>query len=475
LNDRIDKYARKKLISTRGDRTIGYALNLTIENNIRRVIVTDENDNFLGIITQQDLLKYLEDDFYRSTIKVKHILEKLGYLISVSPDESLKRVLKKMVEHKISAVCVVKNDIAVGIITEKDILKLAGRNVSLEGRVGRYMSCPPITADLETELTDIVKTMNERNIRRVIIVNNEGLAVNMVTIRDVLRNLEGDYNKFLERKLKSAKDVLNLLPEMMIEVTDTGKEQLIIWANEKVLNKFGREILDKPVTDFIPAESWERIRNTMGKVSKIENIKLKKGNEIYELSGFFISTDGKIERGRYQLIMRDITEEVQLSTTDPLTTTYNRRFINEFLMKEIERSKRTKKQFSVVICDIDNFKQINDSYGHLSGDVVLKSFTQVLTRTLRNLDVVGRYGGDEFVIILPETSNEIARHVIDRLRLKIEELEISIPKNSKVKVTASFGISTFPDDGISSDDLLVVTDERLYKAKSYGKNKIAFN
>jgi diguanylate cyclase (GGDEF)-like protein len=475
LDERVDTYAKKKLVMTRGDRTIGYALNLTIENNIRRVIVVDESDNFLGIITQQDLLKYLEEDFYRSTIKVKHILEKLGYLISVSPDDSLKDVLQKMVENRISAVSVIKDEMPVGIITEKDILKLVSREVSLEEKVSRYMSYPPITAGLDTTLVDVVKIMNERDIRRVIIVNNEGLAVNMLTIRDVLRNLEGDYNKFLERKLKSAKDILNLLPEMLIEVTDTGKEQIIIWANEKVLSKFGKEIIDKPVTDFIPQESWEKVQENIRKLNKIENIKLKKGNEIYELSGFFIPTEGKIERGRYQLIIRDITEDVQLSTTDPLTTIYNRRFINEFLMKEIERSKRSKKHFSIVICDIDNFKAINDTYGHLSGDIVLKTFSQLLSNNIRNLDVVGRYGGDEFVIILPEATNEIARNVIERLKLKIEGMEIEVPKEDRVKITASFGISTFPEDGISSDDLLVVSDERLYKAKSWGKNKVVFH
>ncbi|MBI4698149.1 MAG: CBS domain-containing protein [Nitrospirae bacterium] len=250
LDERADKYARKSLISTKGDRTIGYALNLTIENNIRRVVVTDESGNFLGVITQQDLLKHLEEDFYRSTIKIKHILEKLGYLISVTPDESLKVVLKKLVENRISAVAVMDGDTAVGIITEKDILRLTGKNISLNSKAGQHMSSPLISATLDTSLIDVVKLMNDREIRRVVIVNNEGLAVNIITIRDVLRNMEGDYNKFLERKLKSAKDVLNLLPEMLIEVTDTGREQLIIWANDKVLNKFGREILDKPVIEF---------------------------------------------------------------------------------------------------------------------------------------------------------------------------------------------------------------------------------
>lgn len=126
-----------------------------------------------------------------------------------------------------------------------------------------------------------------------------------------------------------------------------------------------------------------------------------------------------------------------------------------------------------MICDLDDFKMINDTFGHLSGDMVLKAFSELIMETIRNLDVVGRYGGDEFMIILPEASGEEAYSIIDRLKRRIEEMEISVLKGGEVKLTASFGIATFPDDGTSSDDLLIVSDDRLYKSKSFGKNKIS--
>ena len=135
LDERADRFALKTLVTTRGDRTVGHALNLTIENDIRRVIVTDESGAFLGVVTQQDLLKYLEEDFYRSTIKVKHIVDKLDYIISVPPDEHLKQVLKVMVENKISAVAVMRSGVVEGIITEKDILSLACNGISLQSKV----------------------------------------------------------------------------------------------------------------------------------------------------------------------------------------------------------------------------------------------------------------------------------------------------------------------------------------------------
>lgn len=473
LDESVDNYAKKSLVTTKGDRTVGYALNLTIDNKIRRVIVVDDENNFLGIVTQQDLLRYVEEDFYRLTIKVKHIIKDTGKLISASPDEPLSSLLEKMVDNKISAVAVVRDKKAVGIVTEKDVLRLACDNVPVENRVGEYMSLPVDSAYLDTPLVEIVEVMNYKKIRRILIVDKEGLAIGIITIRDVVKNLEGDYSKFIERKLTNAKEILNMLPEMLIEVIDTGKEHLIVWANNKVIDRFGRDLLDKPVTNFLPVSSWKKIYDTLVNAGKIENIKLKKENMIYELSGFFMKTHGRIEKGRYQLIIRDITEEVRLSTVDSLTNIYNKRFINEFLMKEIERSKRQNKQFSIVICDMDDFKEINDTYGHLSGDIVLKAFSQLIKDSIRTQDVAGRYGGDEFMVILPGADAQTAIQIIERLREQVEVLEIDGLNGNKVRITASFGIATFPDNGTAPDDLLIASDERLYRAKNQGKNSVA--
>ena len=350
LNERADRHAKKTLVSPQGDKTVGYAVTLTIDNKIRRVVVTDINKNFIGLVTQQDMLQYVEEDFYRLTIKVKHIMRESRKLISVSPVDSLATVLKVMIDNKISAVAILKDNLAVGIITEKDVLQLASDNVPIQNQVGEYMSTPLDTAYPDTPLVEIVEVMNFKKIRRVLIVDNNAMPINIITIRDVVKNLEGGYSKFLESKLRSAKQILNLLPEMMIEVVDTGKEQLVVWANNKVINMFGNNIIDKPIENFLPAKSWENIYNTLITLNKIENIKLKKGDSIYELSGFFLKTDGGgSEKGRFQLIMRNITEEIRISTVDSLTNIYNKRFINEFMIKEIERSKRLNKLFSIVI------------------------------------------------------------------------------------------------------------------------------
>ncbi len=475
LDTKVSGLANKRLVTTRGDRTAGYALSLMIENNIRRIIVTEGFlDEFSGVVTQQDLLKYLEEDFYRATIKVKHIIERLGHLVNVGSDDSLRSVLDQMVENRISAVAVVSDGVAEGIISEKDILRLACEDVSLDNRVHDYMSTPVINVHLDTALVDIVTIMNDRKIRRVIVHDDQGISTSVITTRDVLKSLGSDYSEFLERKLRNAKEILNLLPEMMIEIAEAGGNHLIVWANDKVLSRFGMDILDQPVTEFLPPHQWHKIYTAMLELGKVENIKLKKENEILEISGFYLNVERNQNHGKIQLIIRNITDDIRLSTTDPLTCTYNRRFINEYVMKEIARYKRTQESFSLVMCDIDNFKEINDNYGHSAGDIVLKSLSQLINTTLRQIDVFGRYGGDEFILVLSSTDNKSASDVIDRLRMKIESIPIALPEGVKKSITVSFGVATFPVDGESSDDLLLKADERLYKAKSLGKNKVVF-
>lgn len=383
--------------------------------------------------------------------------------------------LKKITENKISAVPVIKGGRAVGMITEKDILKIVIGNVSLNDSVFKFMSSPVVSVSIDDSLISAVRIMNTKRIRRVIIEDNSGNAIGIITNRDMINNLEGDYTAFIERKLRHTRDILNLLPEMLLEIVDVGREQLIIWANEGALNRFGNAIVNKPVTSLIPHDKWEKIYGTLGRFNKVEDIKVKKDEEIYEISGFFIKTEEENCGGKIQLILRDITDEVKLYTTDPLTGLYNRRFLNEFLHKKLELSKRYQRQLSLAIADIDDFKKLNDTYGHVTGDAVLKSAARVMLKSIRDADILSRYGGEEFVIVMPETNKETASHVAERLREKISVEEIAIHDGGRIAITISLGIASFPEDGDSSVDLLIAADDRLYKAKKEGKNRIIFS
>jgi diguanylate cyclase (GGDEF)-like protein len=163
----------------------------------------------------------------------------------------------------------------------------------------------------------------------------------------------------------------------------------------------------------------------------------------------------------------------ELSVTDPLTGLYNRRFLEKRLEEELNRSTRQKLNFTLMIVDLDHFKAYNDLCGHLAGDQALKKTAGLLGGSAREMDVVTRYGGEEFCIVLPGTSKRESVFVAERIRRAIENApfprEQELPRGA---LTASFGLAAFPDDGQSARALLGAADIALYQAKRTGRNRI---
>lgn len=161
-------------------------------------------------------------------------------------------------------------------------------------------------------------------------------------------------------------------------------------------------------------------------------------------------------------------EEIKrLSEEDYLTALYNRRKIHDVIEKEIIRSKRYDSAFSVILLDVDNFKTINDEYGHTIGDKVLVKFSKILRQTIRESDVAGRWGGEEFLIICPETTINGASSLAEKLRAEIEKSDFENVGN----VTSSFGVASMKHDD-SLQRLIQRADEVLYAAKNAGKNRV---
>ena len=161
----------------------------------------------------------------------------------------------------------------------------------------------------------------------------------------------------------------------------------------------------------------------------------------------------------------------ELSIRDPLTNLYNRRYLMEFLYKELEKSKRLDRYLSIIMLDLDDFKKINDVYGHQMGDLCLKTLADVIIGNTRDMDVAGRYGGEEFIIVLPDTDKGNALSVANRLRSAIKGIKIP-SSNGFITLSASFGVASFPEDGINIDDLIKVADDRTYEAKRSGKDRV---
>jgi two-component system cell cycle response regulator len=165
-----------------------------------------------------------------------------------------------------------------------------------------------------------------------------------------------------------------------------------------------------------------------------------------------------------------------LSVTDPLTGSYNRSYLNDRYPQEIQRAKRFKNPLSLVLCDIDHFKNVNDTYGHLTGDQVLKEVVGSITESLREkVDWVVRYGGEEFLMVLPETGVDGARIVAERVRSAISEMSIKTKENT-VHITASFGVTgcdfNATDEKIIMEDMINAADGYLYQSKREGRNRV---
>ncbi|MBN2383110.1 diguanylate cyclase [bacterium] len=154
---------------------------------------------------------------------------------------------------------------------------------------------------------------------------------------------------------------------------------------------------------------------------------------------------------------------------DSLTNIFSRRFIMTLLNKEIEQAKRHERSVSLSILDLDNFKSYNDTYGHPVGDFLLQHFTKAIQDNIRKYDLLGRFGGEEFIIIMPETTKKQAFGSLDRLK---EKLSLETYTEDKIALTFSGGIATFPDDGLDGKSLLLSADKALYHAKEQGKNTI---
>ena len=161
----------------------------------------------------------------------------------------------------------------------------------------------------------------------------------------------------------------------------------------------------------------------------------------------------------------------ELSVRDPLTGLYNRRKFHEFLQYEIIRAERHQHGFSVIMIDLDNFKYINDTFGHPIGDMVLKELTAMLGEGLRKGDVLARLGGDEFAIILPETPAANGLLVANKLHQALAGREFELPVG-KIRTTASFSMVSYPEDGKTEESLYGAMDVVLYKAKMLGKNQV---
>jgi diguanylate cyclase (GGDEF)-like protein len=183
-----------------------------------------------------------------------------------------------------------------------------------------------------------------------------------------------------------------------------------------------------------------------------------------------LSAASKVGLSLASLQLRETLREQ--SIRDPLTRLFNRRFLEESLERELQLAGRKNQSIAVLFLDLDHFKRFNDTFGHDAGDMVLQSIADLFRNFFRSTDICCRYGGEEFAIILPESSSQDAVIRADALRSHVKRLRLQYKKQNLGQLTLSAGIAAFPEHGSASEELLKIADQCLYESKTRGRDVV---
>lgn len=288
----------------------------------------------------------------------------------------------------------------------------------------------------------------------------------------LVRGASGESQKGVETFLMS-------LNERLVDIHDFLKNN----ESQQLRSNQHSEALDHEIKQTIST-----IHKDMGEVKDGSQLKLKIGKQLdsvkkaisqyrEELKGANEAVLNSIKALSQRLtsmeeeaseLKETIRSQRELALKDALTELPNRQAYNDYIEKELARVMRHGSPLSMAVCDVDKFKQVNDNYGHLAGDKVLKVIAKVISQSLRKSDFIARFGGEEFVVLFPETDLEAAMTVAEKMRITVESCPFHF-KEKRVPVTASFGVTQFAE-GDSADSLFSRADKALYQAKRQGRN-----
>ncbi|MCD6172710.1 MAG: diguanylate cyclase, partial [Sulfurimonas sp.] len=300
--------------------------------------------------------------------------------------------------------------------------------------------------------------------------------------------------KEIERKLEESRDEILKQKEVFETIYNGSKDAIAILdmesnflqVNPAYIEMTGmseEELLKTSCTALAAPKDIERLQLALEEVMRVGYVKnfekdciTKSGK--YITINMFISLlhnpDRILISGRDVTALKKVQNELKLlASTDPMTKLYNRRQFTESSESILDLSKRNQTDLSVIMIDIDNFKNINDKYGHKVGDEVIITLASILKELSRKSDIVSRWGGEEFVILLPETNIDGAFVISEKIRTKVENLIMNIEKNKEFKFTISLGVSKVNNkDDLNIEASINRADKALYEAKESGKNRV---
>jgi len=486
---------RSPVIAVSEETEIPEAANLMVINSLRRLVVVDGEHKVIGIVTQTDIIKNLSIDSFISFKKVEQIMNR--NIISVDEKDRLLNAVSLMVKNRISCILVMKGKKPIGIITERDITKAIAEDTISDG-VLEIMKSHMLTTHKDLNLFDATRLMDDNKARSLTVVDHQGIAIGIITKSDIIKNLRSDYITILKNMLREKSKALiesefkyRTLVEQSLEGILIVQNGLIKFVNPtllKNLNYIESEMVGKDILRFLYPDDRDMLAKNLRKLSEHQlmdsSLELRMAHKNEE--GIYMEvllTHIQYEDNPAILVtLRNITERKKaeaelkrLVITDDLTGLFNQRYFYTQITKEIERSKRHNRHLSMILIDIDLFKDFNDTYGHWEGDFVLKKIGEILLKHVRDIDMPFRYGGEEFTVILPETNHEDAIIVAERIRKAVAQ-NVFYPftldgQPDVVSKTVSIGITEFREQ----DDMksfIKRADNALYQAKKQGRNML---
>ncbi len=455
------------------------------------------------------------------TVKnVEQVLGKSEKLLAIREDETITQAAKKMSDNQVGCLLVFDaNNKFTGVITERDIIaKVMSKPAPADTlHVCDIMTADAVSCDKDTPIATVEQLMAEHKIRHVPIVE-DGVPIGMISSRDIFA-----YRLLSNEKMKTAAEQLAMLPaglksldfddvinlavnqvpksfgatRAVLHISQQNSAAPSIYRNSCPLSmKYLASMKGIPVNQQVVCEKICRECEEAGSQSPKLLIPLSIFEQSAHNGDNNLNEQGYLCMCRFNAHSAD-SEELRLykasllravlsvnltnaklyqnyrkawkdSETDPLTKVGTRRMLERVLNAECERAARYGNPFSIAIIDLDNFKQINDSKGHSAGDKMLQKLADVIRQGIRTTDMAARYGGDEFVLLMPETKLNEATVLLERLRYQVENMA-----DNDFKVTISCGLTEWT--GVSKDGaekLLRQADAALYEAKHSGRNRV---
>jgi len=440
LTPNILDIATKDVLTICDTKTINNAIEVMYEKRHRDVIILPSNSKQFTILTANDLIRLKTQNIDFET-QIKDI--KFNHVSTVSQDKSVAQALSE-IDSNTSCLCVVDEDKNLkGFVSYFDMLSSIDPQLMLKKRViGEIMLSTHLKyANMNEKTVDVIPMMDTILSDCIVLVDDDNNAQGIITTKDIItifgnqQDLNEPLSKYMSTPIQTIK-------------SDTTISDALDYVQEKHFKRLIVEDFTGQIIGQITQEELlARVYSKWADVMRTNDTQLTKVNKV---------------------LKQRATKFEEISLHDRLTGVYNRAKFEQELQKEIDKFTRyDSESFALVFLDIDNFKKINDTYGHLIGDNVLKELALKVEKHLRKSDLFARWGGEEFVLILPLITLENAKKAAENIREYISSTDFE----EVGKVTCSFGVSKFKK-GDSFHSVILRADESMYEAKNSGKNRV---